>query len=132
MGIKLTKFSVKTKENEQIDAIVKVTEERRSVIHGTVIGLDDKPVKDAVVKLLILKDPCNPYSLCPVSHTFTDDCGQFLFGPLCPDQEYIIKVWYNAVNFADLVVRPIPCNEPCLDGKNTCKHKRTDCEREEE
>jgi hypothetical protein len=120
MGAKLVKFSIKPKENEQIDAIIKVPEERRSVIHGVVLGVDDKPVKDAVVKLFILKDPRDANSLCPISHTFTDDCGQFLFGPLCPNREYVIKVWYNAVKFTDLIVHP-KCDDECLDGGHLCE-----------
>jgi len=33
----------------------------------------------------------------PITHTFTDACGQFLFGPLCPDRKYAVKIWHNDV-----------------------------------
>lgn len=93
MGVKITKYSFVPMENEQIDTTINLEEEVRSVIHGVVRDCRGKPVKDAVVKLLRAggTDPCD---LIPITHTFTDDCGQFLFGPLTPCKKYVIKVWY--------------------------------------
>ena len=33
----------------------------------------------------------------PVSHTFTDEYGEFVFGPLCPGKKYAIDIWVNDV-----------------------------------
>ena len=33
----------------------------------------------------------------PVSHTFTNEDGEFVFGPLCGDKEYAITFWANEV-----------------------------------
>ena len=130
MGSKSVKFSIKPEENEQIDAIIKMPEEHRSVIHGVVLGSDDKPVMDAVVKLFTVKDSSDAYSLCPITHTFTDDCGQFLFGPLCPEIEYVIKVWYNTVNCTELRIHPNNCDDACLDGSYCCRPEHSECEDE--
>jgi hypothetical protein len=107
MGSKLIRVSFKVKENEQIDTIIKVPKEGRSVIYGKVIGASEKPIKDAVVGLFILKNPNNPCSLCSVDNTFTDACGEFLFGPLCASKEYIIKVWYHTGILTNMVMDPI-------------------------
>ena len=82
MGSKLVSFRFKPRENEQIEALVRIPEEPRSVIHGIVRNHKNKIVKDAVVKLLKMPNPNCPCDLIPITHTFTDECGQFLFGPL--------------------------------------------------
>ncbi len=90
MGYKLTKFSIVPCENEQIDAVIKVCKENRSVFYGVVLDECDEPIEDAVVKLLeINEEGC----LESKYHTFTDEDGEFLFGPLNPGVEYVIKVW---------------------------------------
>jgi hypothetical protein len=105
LGYKLIHFGFKPEENEQIETIVKMPEEPRSIIHGKVMDNCDKPIKDAVVKLFELPDPECPCDLTPLTHTFTDECGQFIFGPLTPYKHYVIKVWYD-----DVKVRYLP---PC-------------------
>ena len=42
-----------------------------------------------MVKLLKVNDKCD-YPI-PLTHTFTDDNGQFLLGPLCPNTTYMFK-----------------------------------------
>ena len=115
MGYKLINFEFVPDENEQIHAIVKVPKESRSVIHGIVKDCNNKIVKDAVVKLFKMVDPRKPHCLEPITHTFTDECGQFLFGPLCPHVKYVIKVWINHVKIRELIVKPGECDDsqPC-------------------
>lgn len=112
MGARLVKFDFFPKENEQIEAIIKVPEEKRSVIHGVVKDCKNKIVKDAVVKLFEVINPGPNCTLKPITHTFTDECGQFLFGPICPNKKYAIKVWFNDVKIRELVITP-DCDEPC-------------------
>lgn len=113
MGARLVKFEFCPKENEQIEATVKVPEENRSVIHGTVINCKNIPIKDAVVKLFEkIKTSCGS-KLIPITHTFTDNCGEFLFGPLHPNKEYALKVWYHDVN-----IRKIKFNSENCDDQN--------------
>ncbi len=100
MGHKLKRIDLKVKEGEQIDLNIKMTKEKRSLIHGVVVDESKKPIEDASV-LLFKNMPCDPCDLKPITHTFTDDCGQFVFGPLDPDEEYTIKVWVNGVCIVD-------------------------------
>lgn len=126
MGARLVKFKFTPEENEQIEAVIKVPEENRSAIHGVVLDCRNKPVKNAVVKLLIIKDPSKPNTICPITHTFTDEFGQFLFGPLCPNKCYIVKVWFNDVKVREIVIKQETCNDPCLDGDCDCKREKDD------
>ncbi len=104
MGSKLVSLTFRPKENEQIEAIIEVPEEPRSVIHGIVKNHNNKVVKDAVVKLFKMLDPNYPCNLVPLTHTFTDECGQFLFGPLSPHTYYVIKVWVDNIKIRQIVL----------------------------
>lgn len=115
MGARLVKFDFSPRENEQIDIVVNVPEDKRSVIHGIVKSCENYIIKDAVVKLFEVIENCNCSDLKPLTHTFTDDCGQFLFGPLCPGKVYAIKVWFNEVNRRELIISPEDnCSSFCL------------------
>ena len=108
MGAKLIKFKFKPQENEQIEAKIKIPHEPRSVIHGVVKNYKDEFVENAVVKLFeIIKHPSN---LKPLSHTFTDEFGQFIFGPLTPEKNYLIKIWFDDIKIRYIYVN---CNDDC-------------------
>ena len=65
---------------------------------GTIKNVFKEPIKDAVVKLIEIdfgKD--GRKKRIPVSHTFTDEYGEFVFGPLCPGKKYAIDIWVNDV-----------------------------------
>lgn len=121
MGNRLVKFNVTPGENEQIDAVIKVPKETRSVIHGVVLDECNKRQKDAVVKLFKVCNRNNNVVLEPITHTFTDEYGQFLFGPLCPHVKYVIKVWVNNVKTRELVIKPEECERECIGDKD-CDH----------
>jgi hypothetical protein len=106
MGARLVKFDFVPKENEQIEAVIRIPEEKRSVIHGIVKDWRNKVVKDAVVKLFEVVGSGNSNALKPITHTFTDEYGQFLFGPLCAYKKYVIKVWFDDVRIRELVITP--------------------------
>lgn len=131
MGYKLVKFQFTPEENEQIDAIIKVPKETRSVIHGVVLDECNKRQKDAVVKLFRVCKRNNKVILEPITHTFTDEHGQFLFGPLCPHVKYVVKVWVNHVKTREIVIKPENCDKDCI-GEDSCDHnhdhKDCDCE----
>ena len=91
MSCRLGNCVFKTGCNEQIDATVKLPRETRSCIFGTFVDSAGIPVADAVVKLLQVVDRCE-YPV-PLTHTFTDDNGQFLLGPLCPNTTYMLKIF---------------------------------------
>jgi hypothetical protein len=124
MGYKLIKFNVTPGENEQIDTIIKLPKEPRSVIHGVVLDEHNKPLKDAVVKLLKVKCPEKDH-LEPLTHTFTDECGQFLFGPLCPHTKYLIKVWFNHSKTREFIFKADDCDQKplnCIEHENGHDH----------
>ena len=77
----------------------------------------------------------------PISHTFTDENGEFVFGPLCDNRLYEVEIWVNNVKHAkictechrkgeclkgmDIDCKPMP---PCKPDKpcDPCKPK-DDC-----
>lgn len=78
--------------SEEKELIIELERERRSAIHGVVLLPNGRPAKDAIVKLFI-KDCHDDCELTPVTFTFTDECGQFLFG-VEPWEDYVIKVFF--------------------------------------
>jgi hypothetical protein len=113
LGAKITKITFVPGKNEQIETTVNLQKESRSVIHGIVLDERKCPVKDAVVKLFELPNKENCCYLVPITHTFTDECGQFLFGPLAPCKRYVVKVWHNRVKTKMLPAKPFVCKNPC-------------------
>ena len=78
---------------KQFDLDLKLPEDKRNVVYGIVKDHCGNPVNDAVIKLVeVCKDERKP-----VSHTFTDKEGEFVFGPLCPNKSYSIEIWVNKV-----------------------------------
>lgn len=104
MGSRLIKFKFKPEENEQMEAIIKVPKESRSIIHGIIKNYNEKVVENAVVKLYEVIKP--QQKLKPITHTFTDECGQFIFGPLCSNKQYVIKIWINDVKIRHVIINP--------------------------
>jgi hypothetical protein len=102
--------------NEQIDAIAQLPKETRSCIFGTVVDENNRPIADAVVKLLeVTKKGCFPV---PLTHTFTDEFGQFLLGPLCPNRVYMLKIYSDNVNIVDKVLK-LNCHKGSCIGVNS-------------
>ena len=82
---------------KQFDIDVTLPQDNRNVIYGTIKNCYKEPVKDAVVKLIEIVYKEGHQKRVPVSHTFTDEYGEFVFGPLCPDKEYAIDIWVDDV-----------------------------------
>lgn len=80
-------------------------EDNRNVVYGVIRDCYHEPVCDAVVKLIEIV--CDDRR--PVSHTFTNKDGEFVFGPLCPDKQYEIVFWVDNVKHKKI----------CVD----CKHQ---------
>jgi len=88
MGFKLKCHEFKLRPNQEKDVIICLEKEERAAIHGVVV-IEGVPVKDAIVKLFKKTSS----GLVPITFTFTDACGQFLFGvESCV--EYVIKVFF--------------------------------------
>ena len=115
-------------KGKQFDLDITLPEDTRDVIYGTIKDVFREPVKNAVVKLIEIdfgKD--GKKKRIPVSHTFTDKHGEFVFGPLCPGKEYAIDIWVNEVRHYKMDVK---CHHegPCLKGMPACECKEPrDC-----
>lgn len=107
----LVSFNFVPDINEQIEAIIKVPKEDRSVIHGIVKDSNDQIIQNAVVKLFRVE---NSTCIQPIMYTFTDSYGEFVFGPLCPHVNYLIKVWVNHIKIRELIITPDPCSD-CIN-----------------
>ena len=84
-------------DGKQFDLDIVLANDHRDVIYGVVRDCFKEPVRDAVVKLVEVDFKFGKKELKPVSHTFTDDEGEFVFGPLCPGKKYAIDIWVNDV-----------------------------------
>lgn len=84
-------------KGKQYDLDITIPEDNRNVIYGIVKDCYKEPVQDAVVKLIEICCENGIEIRKPVSHSFTDKDGEFVFGPLCPDNNYEIQIWANKV-----------------------------------
>lgn len=132
MSGKIAVCSVCPRENQQIEAVIKLPVEKRAVIHGTVLDSNGNPVADAVVKLLQVVDGCK--LPCPLTHTFTDQYGQFLLGPLCPNKQYMLKVYKDNIQVKYLPLAVNSYDGKCIgvDSNNTNSSNNCGCKEEKE
>lgn len=119
---------------KQYDLDITLANDNRDVIYGVVRDCFKEPVKDAVVKLVEVDYKHGKKELKPVTHTFTDCEGEFVFGPLCPGKKYSVQIWANSVNHFKICAK---CHREgkCLKGiKLDCDwdydHKPCDCDKE--
>lgn len=84
-------------KGKQFDVEINLPEDNRNVIYGVIKDCFREPVEDAVVKLVEVCKEYGKEERKPVSHTFTNKAGEFLFGPLCPDKSYEVLFWVNKV-----------------------------------
>lgn len=121
---------------KQFDLDITIPEDNRGVIYGVVKDCYQEPVKDAVVKLIEVICDCGKEERRPVSHTFTDEDGEFVFGPLCPNRFYEIQIWVDRVKHCKICTK-VERDADCLKGvKLDCKkdeHKpcHKECHKEE-
>ena len=84
-------------KGKQFDMEIIVPEDDRNVIYGILKDRHGEPICDAVVKLIEVVMECGEKERRPVSHTFSDKHGEFVFGPLCANRLYEIEVWVDRV-----------------------------------
>lgn len=81
-------FYVKPAAHEIVQTTVSLAADQRPALIGTVIGADDKPVDAALITVYRADAPG-----APIGALYTDEQGQFAFGPLAPGQLYHVKVF---------------------------------------
>ena len=106
---------------KQFDLDITLPEDNRTVIYGVVKDCYQEPVCDAVVKLVEVVCECGKEERRPVSHTFTDKEGEFVFGPLCANRFYEIEIWVDRVKHCKVCTK-VEHDGDCLKGiKMDCK-----------
>ncbi len=114
-------------KGKQFDLEIVVPEDDRNVIYGVLKNRHGDPIKDAVVKLIEVSFEYGKKEKRPVSHTFTDKDGEFVFGPLCPDRSYEIQIWVDKVKHVKI------CKECSIEKKNCLKGLKVDsCNKEDD
>lgn len=92
-------FYLRPAENELIETVVQLRPDPRPAILGTVVGDDHRPVANALVAVY---ESGGDAPDIPVGSLYTDELGQFAFGPLEPAKLYIIRVYKNGGNVRTL------------------------------
>ena len=69
-------------KGKQFDMEIIVPEDDRNVIYGVLKNKHGEPIQDAVVKLIEVVKDCGMEERRPVSHTFSDKNGEFVFGQI--------------------------------------------------
>ena len=102
-------------KGKQFDLDITIPEDNRNVIYGVIKDCYKDPVEDAVVKLIEVCFEHGHEERKPVSHTFTDKDGEFVFGPLWPDKNYEVQIWVNRVRHVKICTE---CHKhgKCLKG----------------
>ena len=112
-------------KGKQFDIDIVVPEDERNVIYGILRNRKREPIEDAVIKLIEIVKEHGKKERRPVSHTFTDKNGKFVFGPLCPGKRYALDIWVNEVRHFKMEVKPKHESE-CLKAKEPekCEDKK--------
>ncbi|MDR2501766.1 MAG: hypothetical protein LBC78_00755 [Oscillospiraceae bacterium] len=80
------KFFFRSGDGAHVEATVTLRQEKHSAISGTVTTDGAKAAEDALVLLYRADD------LEFLDRQFTDEDGRFIFGPLCGDELYLVKI----------------------------------------
>ncbi len=102
---------------KQYDIEVKVPRSNRNVVFGILRDEYGDPIEDAVIKLIEVEKMMGKEERKPVSHTFTDEDGEFVFGPLCPNRHYELQAWVNRVKHVKICCIGKPKKQKCLKGE---------------
>ena len=109
-------------KGKQYDIEVKVPKDNRDAVFGIVKDEYGDPIANAVIKLIEVENFLGKTERKPVSHTFTNEYGEFVFGPLCPDKNYELQIWVDHVKHVKICHIAKPRKQFCLKGeKIDCK-----------
>ena len=128
-------------KGKQFDLDITIPEDNRNVVYGIIRDCYKEPVADAVVKLIEVDFDHGTKIRKPVSHTFTDKDGEFVFGPLCPDKHYEIQIWVDQVKHVKICAEcgrhgkclkgvHLDCKKPHFDEMCDKYEKENDCKNE--
>lgn len=95
----VAKFYFKPAEGEHIETTVKLTQEKAAAVCGTVVDRAGALVDGALVLLFRSGQEKKL-----IDRQFTDEEGQFSFGPIEGNVLYLIKVYKNSVKIRELEI----------------------------
>ena len=95
----VSKFYFKPAEGEHIETTVKIEPEKAAAVCGTVRDKSGAAVENALV--LLFRSGQDKKLL---DRQFTDEEGQFCFGPIEGNILYLIKVYKNSVKLRELEI----------------------------
>ena len=107
-------------KGKQFDLEINLPEDNRNVIYGVIKDCYKDPVEDAVVKLIEVCFEYGKEERKPVSHTFTDKNGEFVFE---------LQIWVDRVKHVK-ICKECKRHGKCLKGvKLDCDDKpcKDDC-----
>ncbi|MDV3426185.1 MAG: hypothetical protein LIR50_03205 [Bacillota bacterium] len=102
-------FQINEETNKDYQRKFIIEEDNRDIIDGIILDNNNNAVADAVVKLYIMNKEAN--TLEPISYTFTDEYGEFAFGPVNTANNYLIKVWYYIKEDNPIKINLEPIND---------------------
>lgn len=105
---------------KQYDIDISLPDDNRNVVYGVVKDCYKEPIYNAVVKLIEICYEHGKEERKPVAHTFTNEAGEFVFGPLCPNKRYEINVWVDQVKHIKICAKCKHEGE-CLKGTSINK-----------
>ena len=119
---------------KQFDIDIMIPEDNRNVIYGVIKDCYKEPICNAVVKLIEVDCKCGKEERKPVAHTFTNEDGEFVFGPLCPNKSYEVNIWVNKVKHVKICAKckhegeclkgvDIDCCDFTIESKEHCCNK---------
>ncbi|MFA6939938.1 MAG: hypothetical protein WCQ54_03010 [Clostridiaceae bacterium] len=123
---KPVQFKINPETNKGYQRKFVIKEDNRAIIDGIILDNDNNPIADAIVKLYIMNKETD--ILEPISYTFSDEYGEFAFGPVNTANNYLIKVWHNIKEASQTKIKLEPVsdlttflNEANLDTAEFCQ-----------
>jgi hypothetical protein len=92
------KFYVKPAPGERVESTLTLPPSQAASIYGVVQTADGTPARGCVVLLYDEHEPA------PLAQAFTNEEGQFCFGPLVGDRLYIINIYYDDAQIRTLEI----------------------------
>ena len=113
---KILKIDGFIEKGTQYDLEITLPEDNRDLIYGVIKDCHGDPIENAAIKLVEVCYEYGEKELKPVSHTFSDKQGEFVFGPLCPDREYTVQIWVDRVKHVKICAKGKKPDNHCLKG----------------
>ena len=96
-----SKFYFRPGRGEQVQTTIRPEPTGAAAICGRVLGGGGRPLPGAMALLQRPREEGVPET---VASCVTADDGQFLFGPLEPEQLYLVKIFHNNTKLRELEV----------------------------